>query len=129
MALGDFVAFSYAPTDNLNEINKTPEESIIELNQIFEIIPNKKIGFFEISWSTSNFVNGDYISQQDFIEKERQERLKNLSNVKDQTHFVRSISKEPGYISGLFIPKEYEGQYYDYSEKKWKENRIRFERN
>ena len=69
LALGDFVAFSYTPTDNLNQINKTPEEAIIELNQIFEIIPNKKIGFFEISWSTSNFVNGDYISQQDFIEK------------------------------------------------------------
>ena len=69
LALGDFVAFSYTPTDNLNEINKTPEEAIIELNQIFEIIPNKKIGFFEISWSTSNFVNGDYISQRDFIEK------------------------------------------------------------
>ena len=72
LALGDFVAFSYTPTDTLNEINKTPEEAIIELNQIFEIIPKdnfQKIGFFEISWSTSNFVNGDYISQQDFIEK------------------------------------------------------------
>ena len=69
LAIGDFVAFSYAPTDNLNEINKTPEESILELNQIFEIISNKKIAFFEISWSTSDFVNGDFISQQDFIEK------------------------------------------------------------
>ena len=67
LALGDFVG----PINQeiVNEINKTPEEAIIELNQIFEIIPNKKIGFFEISWSTSNFVNGDYISQQDFIEK------------------------------------------------------------
>ena len=69
LAIGDFVAFSYSPTDTTNEINKTPEESIIDLNKIFEIIPNKKIGFFEISWSTSNFVNGNYISQQDFIEK------------------------------------------------------------
>jgi hypothetical protein len=69
LAIGDFVAFSYTPTDNLNEINKTPEESMSELNQIFEIIPNKKIAFFEISWSTSDFVNGDSISQQDFIEK------------------------------------------------------------
>jgi len=60
---------------------------------------------------------------QKFIENERMVRLKNLDNVKNQTHFVRSISKEPGYISGLFIPKEYEGQYYDYSEKKWKENK------
>ena len=69
LTIGDFVAFSYAPTDNLNEINKTPEEAISELNQIFEIVPNKKIAFFEISWSTSDFVNGDYISQQDFIKK------------------------------------------------------------
>ena len=51
------------------KLDKTPEEAITELNQIFEIIPNKKIAFFEISWSTSDFVNGDSISQQDFIEK------------------------------------------------------------
>ena len=54
---------------NLNEITKTPEEAMIDLNEIFDIVPNKKIGFFEISWSTSDFVNGDYISQQNFIEK------------------------------------------------------------
>ena len=67
LAIGDFVAFSYTPTDTTNEINKTPEESITDLNKIFEIIPNKKIGFFEISWSTSDFVNGDSTSQQNFI--------------------------------------------------------------
>ena len=60
---------------------------------------------------------------QDFLEKERQERLKNLDNVKDQTHFVKAISKEPGYVSGLMIPKNYEGEYYDYLEKKWKKNK------
>ena len=69
LAFGDFVAFSYAPTDNLNDISKTPEDAINDLNQIFEIIPNKKIGFFEISWSTSDFVNGNSTSQQDFINK------------------------------------------------------------
>ena len=69
LAIGDFVAFSYTPTDTVNEIRKTPDVAIKDLNKIFEIVPNKKIGFFEISWSTSNFVNGDYISQQDFIEK------------------------------------------------------------
>jgi hypothetical protein len=56
---------------------------------------------------------------QKFIENERMVRLKNLDNVKNQTHFVRSISKEPGYISGLMIPKNYEGEYYDYNTKKW----------
>ena len=29
LAIGDFVAFSYTPTDTTNEINKTPEESIM----------------------------------------------------------------------------------------------------
>ena len=69
LALGDFVAFSYTPTDLVNEIVKTPEEAIDDFKQILEIIPNKKIGFFEISWSTSKFVHGDSTSQQLFIEK------------------------------------------------------------
>ena len=69
LAIGDFVAFSYSPTDLLNEINKTPEEAISDLDQIFEIISNKKIGFFEISWSTSDFVNGNSVSQKNFIKK------------------------------------------------------------
>jgi hypothetical protein len=64
-----------------------------------------------------------YNKPQDFLEKERQERLKNLDNVKDQTHFVSAISKEPGYVSGLMIPKNYEGEYYDYLEKKWKKKK------
>ena len=34
LALGDFVAFSYAPTDSLNEISKNTDESIEDLNQI-----------------------------------------------------------------------------------------------
>jgi hypothetical protein len=69
LAFGDFVAFSYSPTDLVNEIVKTPEEAIDDFNKIFKIIPNKKIGFFEISWSTSKFVNGDSASQQLFIKK------------------------------------------------------------
>jgi hypothetical protein len=69
LASGDFIAFSYAPTDILNEIVKTPEESINDLNKIFDMFPNKKIGFFEISWSTSDFVNGDSSFQQNFIEE------------------------------------------------------------
>ena len=69
LTLGDFVAFSYTPTDSLYEITKTPEEAIQDLNKIFEMVPTKKIGLFEISWSTSDYVNGNLISQQDFIEK------------------------------------------------------------
>jgi hypothetical protein len=69
LAIGDFVAFSYAPTDLVNEIVKTPKEAIYDLNKIFEIVPNKKIGFFEISWSTSELINGDYLNQQTFLKK------------------------------------------------------------
>ena len=69
LSLGDFVAFSYTPTDILNEITKTPEESINDLYKILEIIPNKKIAFFEISWSTSEFVGGYYSAQKEFIKK------------------------------------------------------------
>jgi len=69
LSMGDFVAFSYTPTDILNQITKTPEDAINDLYKIFEIIPNQKIAFFEISWSTSEFVGGYYTSQEEFIEK------------------------------------------------------------
>ena len=42
--------------DLINKIDDKDLIAVDDLNQIFEIIPNKKIGFFEISWSTSDFV-------------------------------------------------------------------------
>jgi hypothetical protein len=47
LAIGDFVAFSYFPVDNLNDIVKTPQEAKEDLEKVFEIVPNKKVGFFE----------------------------------------------------------------------------------
>jgi len=93
LALGDFVAFSYAPTDALNEISKTPDESIEDLNQIFEMIPNKKIGLFEISWSTSNFVEGDDVSQKMFVEKLFDFYAQNESKIEFMTWY-RYIDQE-----------------------------------
>ena len=87
LALGDFVAFSYTPTDALNEINKNPDEAIEDLNQIFEIVPNKKIGFFELSWSTSNFVEGNDDSQKLFVEKLFDFYAQNESNIEFMTWF------------------------------------------
>ena len=69
LALGDFVAFSYSPVDNLNDIVKTPQEAKEDLQKIFEIVHDKKIGLFEISWSTSDFVGGNNTSQKMFLEK------------------------------------------------------------
>ena len=87
LSLGDFVAFSYTPTDALNEINKNPDESIEDLNQVFEIVPNKKIGFFELSWSTSNFVEGNDDSQKLFVEKLFDFYAQKESNIEFMTWF------------------------------------------
>ena len=69
LAVGDFVAFSYFPVDTLNDIVKTPQDAKEDLEKVFEIVPNKKIGFFETSWSTSEFVGGNPSSQEEFLEK------------------------------------------------------------
>jgi len=69
LSIGDFVAFSYSPVNTLNEIVKTPQEARADLQKIFEIVPDKKIGLFEISWSTSDFVGGNSTSQQLFLEQ------------------------------------------------------------
>ena len=87
LALGDFVVFSYNPTNSLNEISKTPDEAIEDLNQIFEIVPNKKIGFFELSWSTSNFVEGNDDSQKLFVEKLFDFYAQKESNIEFMTWF------------------------------------------
>lgn len=64
---GDFVAFSYFPVDSLNEINKNPQAARADLEKIIEMIPDKNVGIFEISWSTADFVNGNQKDQTDFV--------------------------------------------------------------
>jgi len=81
LIMGDFVGFSYKPTDLINEINRTPEEAKADLDKMLELVPNKKIGMFEISWSTSDFVMGNEEDQKKFVSnsldflKENQERF------------------------------------------------------
>ena len=87
LSVGDFVAFSYTPTDIVNQINKNPEEAINDLNKIFKIVPNKKIGFFEISWSTHQLVGGSYTSQEKFIEKLFNFYTENKSNIEFLTWY------------------------------------------
>ncbi len=87
LSSGDFVAFSYTPTDSLNVISKNPDESIEDLNKIFEIVPNKKIALFEISWSTSDFVEGNDDSQKIFVEKLFDFYAQKESNIEFMTWF------------------------------------------
>jgi hypothetical protein len=69
LVVGDFVAFSYSPVDTLNDIVKTPQQAKEELQQVFDLAGDKKVGIFEISWSTSDFVGGNEESQAEFVEK------------------------------------------------------------
>jgi len=87
LAIGDFVAFSYFPVDTLNDIIKTPQEAKEDLMKIFEIVPDKKIGFFEVSWSTSDFVGGSPISQKDFLEKLFEFYIENESEIEFLTWY------------------------------------------
>ena len=65
--MGDFVAFTYFPVNFLNDIEKTPQEARADLEKIFELVPNKKVALFEISWSTSDFVGGNEQDQTGFL--------------------------------------------------------------
>ncbi|NIP62570.1 MAG: hypothetical protein GWN01_02910 [Nitrosopumilaceae archaeon] len=69
LAIGDFVAFSYFPVDSLNDIVKTPMDAKQDLNKAFELSGGKQIAFFEISWSTSEFIGGNKTSQKQFVEE------------------------------------------------------------
>lgn len=64
---GDFVAFTYFPTDLLYEISKTPLEARDDLDLTLELVKNKPIILFESSWSTSEFINGTQKDQHEFL--------------------------------------------------------------
>jgi len=68
LTMGDFIALSYKPTDVVGDINRTPEEALQDIQKTLEIFPSHKLAFFEISWSTSDFVNGNNEHQAKFIE-------------------------------------------------------------
>ena len=67
--VGDFIGFTYFPVDALNDITKTPQEAKLDLEHALELSDGKKIAFFEVSWSTSDFVNGNKADQREFIAK------------------------------------------------------------
>jgi len=65
--VGDFVAFIYFPVDTVYEISKNPSDARADLEKMFELVPDKNIALFEISWSTSDFVGGSEEAQVDFV--------------------------------------------------------------
>lgn len=79
--MGDFVAFSYFPTDSINDIVKTPNDAQADLEKMFSLAPDKKIALFEISWSTSDFVHGTEKDQTEFIKNAYDFYRKNKSEI------------------------------------------------
>ena len=77
LSIGDFVAFSYLPVDSLNDIVKTPDNSKQDLEKILELVPDKKVAIFEISWSSSDYVGGNPESQQEFLRESFEFYLEN----------------------------------------------------
>ncbi len=69
LAIGDFVAFSYFPVDSLNDIIKTPTQAVEDLEKSLELAEGKNVAFFEVSWSTSDFVGGNDSNQKEFLKK------------------------------------------------------------
>ena len=67
LEMGDFIALSYKPVDIVGDIIKTPQEAISDFEKTLEIFPSQKLAFFEVSWSTSEFVNGSNDEQAEFI--------------------------------------------------------------
>ena len=67
LEMGDFIALSYKPTDTIGDIDRTPQQAIDDLEQALEIFPSYNLAFFEVSWSTSDFVNGNSNDQSQFI--------------------------------------------------------------
>ncbi len=69
LAIGDFVAFAYFPVDSLNDIIKSPSDARQDLSKAFELVPEKQVAFFEVSWSTSEFIGGNETSQKQFVDE------------------------------------------------------------
>ncbi len=54
-----------------------------------------------------------------FIKAERDARFRNVQDASSRVHIIRSIGSEPGVTSGLTVPKEAYGQYWDPNLSKW----------
>jgi hypothetical protein len=106
------------------------QENIQRIKEVMGILNEQNSNEVQnqLNWLRSYVQSPQYLERlkkefpgkdQKFIENERNVRLNNLKDAEYRTHFVKSIGKEPGYISGMAIPKKWEGKYYDYKTKQW----------
>ncbi len=67
LQMGDFIALSYKPTDIVGDIDRTPKEALEDFKKALDLFSSYQIAFFEVSWSSSDFVNGNEENQSQFI--------------------------------------------------------------
>lgn len=69
LSVGDFAAFTYRPTDPLNEINRTPEQARADLDRMRGMVPNgTAVALLEAGWATSEAVAGSESDQAAFAD-------------------------------------------------------------
>ena len=102
LEMGDFIALSYKPTDTVGDIDRTTEDATYDLEKTLEFFPSKKLAFFEISWSTSDFVNGNLSDQEQFIKNSLNFFEENESKIEFLT-FSRLYDKPKGSCVSLDI--------------------------
>lgn len=69
LSVGDFAAFTYRPTDPLNEINRTPEQARADLDRMRAMVPNgTAVALLEAGWATSDAVAGSEADQAAFAD-------------------------------------------------------------
>ncbi len=112
--MGDFIALSYKPTDIVGDIARTSDNiptgkdtiwpAIDDFEKAIEIFPNTPIAFFEVSWSTSEFVNGNTKDQANFMELSLNFYEENESKIEFLT-FSRLFDKPNGTCVSQDIEK------------------------
>ena len=105
LEMGDFVAFSYKPTDIIGDIARTPDKTpsgkqsiwpaIDDFEKTLDMFTETKIAFFDISWSTSGFVNGNKEAQKIFVDSSFNFFKENESEIEFFT-WSRLIDKPTG---------------------------------
>ena len=81
----DLISYSTVsyPRELLDQLNQI---ETLSARKIFEL--DKKIGLFEVSWSTSDFVGGNKTSQQMFVQKSFEFYSEN-DYIRDYNEFIR----------------------------------------
>ncbi len=66
LAAGDFVAFTYRPLNLLNEVSRTPQDAIGDMETMLRITGGQRVALLEAGWSSSADIGGDPASQAEF---------------------------------------------------------------